>query len=207
MLTSCNPISKKEETKPKSPIVITNLERDPVYKCEEPFVKFDKWDCRWEQFLVDAIKSNSGLLKINADRKYWFAFFRAMAYAESGMKLDTRYLETGLGKDAVTGRRNTSEGLLQLSYQDSKYHGCDFNWNKDKHLHLGDKDMYKSIFQAKNNLQCGVLILQKQLVKRGSLYTEGKPYYWSVLDKKRSGYRRMRHHFSRVVPFYFPKRK
>ena len=206
VITVGKPVEVKPVVAPtREPSV--SVPRNPLYECKKPFVKYDKWDCRWEQFLVEAIKSDSPLLKLNPDRKYWFAFFRAMAKAESGMKLDTRYVERGLGKDAVTKRQNTSEGLLQVSYQDSKYHGCDFDWEKDKHLHLGDKDLYKTIFQPKNNLQCGVIILEKQLVKRGKLYTKGKPYYWSVLDRKRSGYRRFRSHFSKVVPIYFPKQK
>ena len=138
------------------------------------------WDSSWDKIIIDSLSTKELLKKFNPDPKYWVSFLRALAKAESGLNLNERYVETGLGKDALTGLQNTSEGLLQLSYQDSKFHGCGFNWNLDKKL--DPKDLRKTIFDPKLNLECGMIILDKQLKVVGALYTDS-PYYWAVLNK------------------------
>jgi hypothetical protein len=114
----------------------------------------------------------------NPDVNYWVAFVAAICYAESNYNLLERYVETGLGKDAITGEQNTSEGLMQLSYQDSKYHGAEFNWLKDM-----DKlpyDETKTIFDPKLNILAGLIILNKQVGKFGCpIFNSGN--YWAVL--------------------------
>ena len=110
---------------------------------------------------------------------FWQSVFKALAYAESGFNTECRYVEPpSLGKDAVTGRQNTSEGLLQLSYQDAKYHGCNFNWEEDKFKN--DKDITKTIFNIENNISGGMMIMDKLVKKKGHfIFNDGN--YWAVL--------------------------
>jgi hypothetical protein len=71
-----------------------------------------------------------------------------------------------------------SEGLLQLTYEDSSRYGCNFDWDADKHLPEHDPD--KTILQPRNNLLCGVSILDYQLiVQKKPLLSMSS--YWSTL--------------------------
>ena len=120
----------------------------------------------------------NNLHKLNADSDYWVAVIKAVCYAESSFDTLSRYVETGLGKDVVTKKQNTSEGLMQLSYQDAKYHGCPFNWDEDKNK--SDYDETKTIFDISNNIYCGLLILDKLVGKKGHyIFNDGN--YWAVL--------------------------
>ena len=64
-------------------------------------------------------------------------------------------------KDEVSGRKVRTSGLLQLTYEDQKRYGCDFDWDADKTLKADDPA--KTILQPKNNLECGVKILGQQI--------------------------------------------
>jgi hypothetical protein len=100
---------------------------------------------------------------------------------ESNFDPLTRFQESTMGVDAVTGRPVFSEGLLQLSYQDTiAYPFCDFNWNADKDL--SPTDPHKTILDPFNNLACGVQILAKQIRNRGSIVLESG-VYWAVIRK------------------------
>lgn len=114
--------------------------------------------------------------------KYWQSVFKALAFAESNFKLNCRYVEPpSLGKDAVTGKQNTSEGLLQLSYQDSRFHGCSFDWDSDKNKNAFD--LSKSIFDIQKNITCGLMIMNKLVGKKGHyVFNDGN--YWAVLKPK-----------------------
>lgn len=119
-------------------------------------------------------------------RKLIAKIFEAMAYAESGHKRTTRYVESGISdKDLVTGKANVSEGLLQVSYQDAKLYGADFDWSKDKLLSVTDPD--KTIFDPYKNLMCGILIFDKLLQKDNDMQAAGARY-WSVLRPSRTGW-------------------
>lgn len=131
------------------------------------------------------IGNKTALLQHNASVQFWKNFFKAMAVAESGLNPTTRLVEQGLGKDAVTGQQNTSEGLTQMSYQDSKFHGCNFDWSVDKNK--DPKDPTKTIFDVDNNISCAMIVLNKQLSQGKKLYSQ---YYWSVLNPERSGHAR-----------------
>jgi hypothetical protein len=68
-------------------------------------------------------------------------------------------LDAALKIDPVTGKAVHSEGLLQLSYEDEKRYGCDFDWDKDKTL--PPNNPAKTILQLKNNLDscpCNVVV-------------------------------------------------
>jgi hypothetical protein len=120
-------------------------------------------------------------------RAFWAYFFQALAGAEAGLNPRTRVRHSEVAKiDKVTRAPIRSEGLLQLSYADGKLYGCDFNWEADRKLPPNSPD--KSILQPKNNLQCGVKILAKQLIDRHKpLFTRSS--YWSTLQPGRLSYR------------------
>jgi hypothetical protein len=122
-------------------------------------------------------------------RAYWAYFFQALAGAEAGLvpTADVRHTETEVAvKDTVTKRMVRSEGLLQLTYMDADRYGCDFDWDKDKDL--AEKDPAKTILQPKNNLTCGVKILEHQLIeKRKPLLSSAS--YWQTLKPGTAGYR------------------
>lgn len=122
-------------------------------------------------------------------RAFWAYFFQALAGAEAGLNPKTRVRHTDpevAKTDPVTGRAVRSEGLLQLSYEDQKRYGCDFDWDRDKTLAANDST--KTILQPKNNLECGIKILSNQIItqKKPLLYKQG---YWSTLQPGRKSYR------------------
>jgi len=116
-------------------------------------------------------------------------FFQALAGAEAGLNPTTRvrHTEPEVARiDGVTKRAVRSEGLLQLTYEDQKRHSCDFDWDKDKQLDAHDPA--RTILQPRNNLECGVKILAKQII------VDHKPLlsssaYWSTLQPGRPSYR------------------
>lgn len=135
-----------------------------------------------DKVVSDFLPKMGNLINFKSSTKYWQAVFKAVAYAESGFKLNCRYVEPpSLGKDAVTGIQNTSEGLLQLSYQDSKYHTCDFDWQNDRNLKASD--LSKTIFDLTKNIQCGMIIMNKLVGIHGK-YIFNTSNYWAVLKPK-----------------------
>ncbi len=121
-------------------------------------------------------------------RAFWAYFFQALSGAEAGLKptSDVQHHNPQVAvTDQVSRRPVRSEGLLQLTYEDSKRYGCDFDWNADRHLPEHDPD--KTILQPENNLLCGVNILENQLVvHKKPLVT--KSSYWSTLRPGWPGY-------------------
>ncbi|MGA2218530.1 MAG: hypothetical protein ABSG51_10615, partial [Terracidiphilus sp.] len=114
-------------------------------------------------------------------RAYWAYFFQALAGAEAGLEptADARHTQPEVTvKDTVTKRATRSEGLLQLAYMDTDRYKCDFDWDKDKLL--PEKDRAKTILQPRNDLMCGIKILESQLIdKRKPLLSRSS--YWSTL--------------------------
>lgn len=113
---------------------------------------------------------------------FWGQLFAGMAKFESSWNPTTRYTETTMGIDPVTGNQVVSEGLLQLSYQDEISYSmdCGFDWSKDKLL--SHTDPKKTIFSPYNNLRCGIKIMARQLRnKRAITLTSG--IYWAVLSR------------------------
>ena len=98
---------------------------------------------------------------------------------------DTRNLKSP-ARDTVTKRMVRSQGLLQLTYMDATRYGCDFDWKRDKSL--PEKDPAKTILQPRNNLLCGVKILENQMItqKRPLLSPES---YWVTLRPSRPSYK------------------
>ena len=117
-----------------------------------------------------------------ADRRvFWAYFFQALAGAEAGLQptVVARHTEPAVAVvDTVTGRMVRSEGLLQLTYMDSLRYGCNFDWQRDRNL--PEHDPAKTILQPRNNLLCGINILDDQLVNRDEPLLSPESY-WSTL--------------------------
>ena len=122
-------------------------------------------------------------------RAFWAYLFQALSGAEAGLKPTTNVSHSDPAvavPDKVSHRMVRSEGLLQLTYEDSERYGCDFDWNHDKSL--ATRDAGKTILQPKNNLLCGIRIMKNQLVDlREPLLTPRS--YWSTLRPDTLSYR------------------
>jgi hypothetical protein len=121
-------------------------------------------------------------------RAFWAYTFQAMAGAEAGLKptTDVRHTEPEVAvEDTVTKRTVRQEGLLQLTYMDAERYGCDFDYARDKRL--AEKDPARTILSPKNNLLCGVKILENQmLTQRKPLLSSSS--YWVTLRPERPSY-------------------
>ncbi|MGH9598978.1 MAG: hypothetical protein ACRD27_03890 [Terracidiphilus sp.] len=138
---------------------------------------------------VRALCPRFGHLSKTNRRVFWAYFFQALAGAEAGLKptADVRHAEPAVAViDTVTHRMVRSEGLLQLTYMDGKRYGCNFDWQRDKLL--PEHDPAKTILQPKNNLLCGINILDDQLVTHHEPLLSPRSY-WSTLRPGTLGYR------------------
>jgi hypothetical protein len=121
-------------------------------------------------------------------RAFWAYFFQALAGAEAGLRATAtvRHSEPEVAViDPATHRVARQEGLLQLAYTDSERYGCDFDWEKDKALRADDPE--KTILLPKNNLECGIKILDNQLITRHQPLLS-KSSYWETLRPGRPGF-------------------
>lgn len=153
---------------------------------------------QWSQYLQQIISTTWSALLPGADDmdtfcpKYstlsndqranvWAQLFVGVAKYESAWSPTSRYQESTMGTDPVTGKPVYSEGLLQLSYQDIQvYPFCQFDWSVDKNLSATDPN--KTILDPYKNLYCGVGIMVKQIGRSG-LITVSSNAYWSTLRK------------------------
>lgn len=122
-------------------------------------------------------------------RAFWAYFFQALAGAEAGLDPVTRIRHTEpevAVVDTVSGRAVRSEGLLQLTYEDKKRYDCDFDWEHDRALKPNDPT--KTILQPKNNLECGVKILNNQIINQHKALLSSTGY-WSTLRPGTVSYR------------------
>jgi hypothetical protein len=114
-------------------------------------------------------------------RAFWAYFFQALAGAEAGLKPTRQVLHAQpemAVKDGVSGRTGRTSGLLQLTYEDERRYGCDFDWKRDRVLKANDPG--RTILQPKNNLECGVRILDHQMMRQHKPLLSGTGY-WSTL--------------------------
>jgi len=164
-----------------------------------------RWDPQWDVIVEQALPVEMLSTKVPRDvrrfcprfyelaevdkRAFWAYFFQALAGAEAGLKPTTRVRHTEpevAVTDGVTGRAVRSEGLLQLTYEDQRRYDCDFDWERDKQLKPDDPG--RTILQPKNNLECGVKILEKQVIEqRKPLLSQSG--YWSTLRPGGASYR------------------
>ena len=163
------------------------------------------WDPAWDKIVEKAIPAEMLSTRVPHDvrkfcpnfyrmndtdkRVFWAYFFQALAGAEAGLNPTTRirHTEPEVAKiDEVTGRPVRSEGLLQLTYEDAKRYNCDFDWKKDREL--PSKDPAKTILQPRNNLECGIEILDNQIITQHKGLVS-KSSYWSTLQPRTRSYR------------------
>jgi hypothetical protein len=154
------------------------------------------WDPQWDLIVEEAlppellspevardVRAFCPRFKVMSDvdkRTYWAYFFQALAGAEAGLVPTTNVRHAEMdAKDSITKRNIRSEGLLQLTYMDADRYGCDFDWDNDKEL--AAKDPAKTILQPRNNLLCGIKILEKQLIDRREPLLSRKSY-WATLQ-------------------------
>lgn len=113
----------------------------------------------------------------------WVGLISAVSYFESGHRLNDHMVEKDFeNKDRVTGRQPASEGLLALSYQDSRSYPkfCGgISWAKDRHL--ATKSMSKTIFDPDVNLSCGIRVFHQQIARRQRIAVVSRAY-WSVIQ-------------------------
>lgn len=122
-------------------------------------------------------------------RAFWAYFFQALAGAEAGLNPTSHVRHTSVAddaRDAVTHEPMHCEGLLQLAYEDRNRYDCSFNWDYDRKLKPGDPA--RTILQPRNNLECGVKILTRQIIDNHEpLFT--KLSYWATLHPGTASFR------------------
>jgi hypothetical protein len=120
-------------------------------------------------------------------RVFWAYFFQALAGAEAGLNPTTNVHHPQMVHiDKVTGQPEHQEGLLQLTFEDEKLYGCNFDWQRDRNLPPHDPD--RTILQPQNNLGCGIKILENQIIEQHKpLITRHS--YWSTLQPGTFAYR------------------
>jgi hypothetical protein len=163
------------------------------------------WDPAWDKIVEEALPAEMLSAQVARDvrlfcpqfiaiseadkRAFWAYFFQALAGAEAGLKPTShvRHSQPEMQvKDEVTGAQGRTEGLLQLTYADRKRYGCDFDWDADRKLKSGDSG--RTILQPKNNLECGVKILDQELIQQHKPLLS-RTQYWSTLRPGTVSYR------------------
>lgn len=87
--------------------------------------------------------------------------------------------ESSMGIDAITKRQVRSEGLMQMSYQDTQWAKyCEFDWSLDKYL--DENDYKKTIFDPHKNLKCAVQVMSRQIARTKKIVLP-RGHYWAVL--------------------------
>ncbi len=108
----------------------------------------------------------------------WGELFSTLAMYESNWNPHCQYTEVTLGIDQVTGRPLVSEGLLQLSYTDTRWaKWCRFDWEHDQKQKTFATI---TILDPKANLVCGIGIMASQIRRKGAI-TIDRGAYWSTL--------------------------
>ncbi len=120
----------------------------------------------------------------NLKMNFWVYLVSAVTKYESGYRPTSRFKEPGMGNDPITHLPVYSEGLLQLSYQDSNvYPFCnEFDWAKDRSLDASDPR--RTILDPVKNLTCGIRIMNQIMGKHNAIaFNSGQ--YWSTLMPSR----------------------
>lgn len=196
MLTGCGSHAQQQQAAPPVQPEMKPAPPTPIAEKKDELGE-QSWDPQWDQIVEQALSpemlSPSVAREVrsycprfatlsDADKRaFWAYIFQALAGAEAGLKPTTnvRHTEPEVAVvDTVTKRMVRSEGLLQLTYMDATRYGCDFDWKQDKTR--AEKDPAKTILQPRNNLLCGVKILENQIVtQRKPLLTPSS--YWVTL--------------------------
>ena len=122
-----------------------------------------------------------GMLEKRYKVIFWGMLISQISFHESGWNPTSRSLEKTMGVDGITKMAVYSEGLLQLSYQDSQWSPyCKFDWSKDQKLTA--KDPNKTILNPYLNLSCGIKVLADQISRYKQIAMK-KNIYWSVIHQ------------------------
>ena len=185
----------------------------------EPAELTKGWFQEYEDHLSKIINHNETpfMMAYKDDKKFWLLVLRSMAASESGFTPWTTYWEKNLGVnctavwqlsqcqqypefsqsnrgwDRTTKMLYLSEGLFQLSYSDHNYYGCDFETEKDRYKSRSDKT--KTIFRPYRNIDCAVVILERQMRTRRTLYHNKS--YWAVLRPNRQAHQNYRWYYNK----------
>jgi hypothetical protein len=194
-----SPSSEAERviTPTSSTTTTTTATPAPPYKFEALlWESVKKGSESWSQFVFSLLQTPEAHILLEAQdmdrfcRKYKFLtemqkinvvgeLIAAMTRYESNYNPLNRYQEDTMGIDPVTHLPVWSEGLMQLSYQDTLGRPyCQFDWNVDKNL--SPTSPKKSILDPFKNLNCGVRILADQVRRRG-LIVIASGAYWAVI--------------------------
>ena len=202
LAAGCN---KHEETKAAAPAPAMKPAPSTPIDTKRAELGGERWDPEWDKIVQLAVPPEMLSHRVPHDvrrfcprfyemaeadkRAFWAYLFQALAGAEAGLKPTTRVRHTEpevAVTDKVTGRMVRSEGLLQLTYEDQRRYGCEFDWDRDRTMKADDPA--KTILQPKNNLECGVKILEKQIIDQRKPLLSGSGY-WSTLRPGTVSYR------------------
>ena len=136
----------------------------------------------------------------------WMAIFVGVSHWESSWN-PAEHTYEGKTPDLVTKRPTYSEGLMQLSYQDTiqwKYAHCPLDWEKDQKL--APDDLHRSILNPFINLACAIRIEAGLIRDHGSINHSDPWGYWSTLGSHgRNGKAKsIAAEVSQVLPFCGP---
>lgn len=166
------------------------------------------------------------VLDQNDRASFWGHLLHSIAIPESSLRNASMYWEFGIkAPDRVTGKSViVSEGLLQLSYADSRNYGkehCPFDFEKDKEIFEREYVAFetarvtqpnraswtaiepnRTILDPYNNLHCGLGIMHRLLTRthkdKSFSYATGR--YWSVMRPERASYKRVRAQLTALMP-------
>jgi hypothetical protein len=174
------------------------------------------WDPAWDKIVELAVPPELLSAQVDRDvrpfcprfdamaeddkRAFWAYFFQALAGAEGGLKPTShvRHSQPEMQvKDGVTGAQGRTEGLLQLGYEDEKRYNCDFDYDADRKLAAGDPS--RTILRPKNNLECGIKILDQELIQQHKPLLS-RTEYWSTLQPGTVSYRVFAKQMANVPP-------
>lgn len=207
MVSGCGKKEQAQATPSRGPVAppMKPAPATPILAKKVELGEETHWNIEWDKIVELAIPQEMVSRQVPRDvkhfcprfydmgeadkRAFWAYFFQALAGAEAGLKPTTRVRHTEpevAVVDKVTGRMVRSEGLLQLTYEDQQRYGCDFDWQHDKQLEANDPA--KTILQPKNNLECGVKILDNQIIEQRRPLLSSKSY-WSTLRPGTASYR------------------
>jgi hypothetical protein len=193
---SGEPPQTQDMTPPPSP-QIKAVPQTPIAEQKVELEGSSPWDPAWDVMIekalprellstdraaaVRALCPRFGTMTLANRRAFWAYIFQAIAAAEAGLKptADVRHTDPEVAvMDTVSHRIVRQQGLLQLTYMDSKRYRCAFDWNRDKNLPVSDPA--KTILEPRNNLMCGLKIMDNQLIAQGKpLLT--RTSYWETL--------------------------
>ena len=203
-LTACSKqVAQQQQPAPAPQPAVKTAPPTPIAEKKQELGE-QSWDPQWDVIVEQALSPQMlspaaarsvrsycprfGAMSDVDKRAFWAYTFQALAGAEAGLKptTDVRHTEPEVAvKDTVSKRTVHQEGLLQLTYMDADRYGCDFDWDHDKAL--PEKDPSRTILSPRNNLLCGVKIMENQIL------TQKKPLlsassYWVTLRPGRPSY-------------------